>query len=185
MYKFSPIRKKKDTRMSVKEKLKDHLWSAGTGIAGIAGVIGIIAATAFVFSVVSLAGTIISGITAIGLTSGIVTGLAAAAAGVTVIGATAEVFGHGMFKFLGGKNTDKGLIHSVAQKAQNFKPVSTILGGIGTLAGAFLLASSLKANEPPPAPVTETTPQSLQIVDNDHAQSPPQAAQKAVKMHKN
>jgi hypothetical protein len=170
--------------MSVKEKLKDHLWSAGTGAAGIAGVVGIIAASGFVFSVVSLAGTIIGGVTAIGLTGGIVTGLAAVAAGVTVIGATAEVFGHGMFKFLGGKNTDQGLIHSVAHKAQNFKPVSTILGGIGTLAGAFLLASSLKANEPPPAPVTEIAPYSLQTVDNNNTQSPPQTVQKAVKTHK-
>lgn len=179
--------------MSLKEKFKDHLWSAGTGIAGIAGLVGIIAATAFVFSVVSLAGTIIGGITAIGLggvtaigltTGGIVTGVAAVAAGVTVIGATAEVFGHGMFKFLGGKNTDQGLIHSVAHKAQNFKPVSTILGGIGTLAGAFFLASALKTNEPPPAPVTETAPHSLQTVDNNNAPSPPQKSQKPVKTHK-
>jgi hypothetical protein len=54
-----------------------------------------------------------------------------------------------------GFNASLYVVMTLANDRIEFKPVSAVLGGVKTLAVAFLLASALQSNEAPSAPVAQ------------------------------
>lgn len=74
------------------------------------------------------------------------------------------IIGIGMSAGIASIMTTAHIFDKCSAKGKEFKPVSAVLAGVGTLAAAFTLALALKTNEAPPAaPIVQHAPQSLQI----------------------
>jgi hypothetical protein len=76
--------------------------------------------------------------------------------------AAGAVLGSGIVAFTASMLLVTLTFEKCSAKGEDFKPVSAVLAGVGTLAAAFTLALALKTNEAPVAPIVQHAPQSLQ-----------------------